>query len=388
MKKFFAIILFAVLFNPAFAQIEENMYQTDHMLKSENTGNLTFELDNLSFFKNNEWKGNFAKGYTLPGIWLQPKFTYQPLNNIKLEVGAHGLFYWGAGETAHVRPFIRAQVELLKGFNVVMGSIYGASNHKYNNALYNTELNLTADPQMGIQLLYDSERFSADGWVDWNNYIFPGDDEQEIFYAGISTKGWVTKKDSKFQMNIPIQVVFRHQGGEIDSVRAGIQTWLNAGTGISGSYQVSDTKFFRKISAEVMGFYFKQCAGEVLPVETGYGVNAWVAAEMKMLQVKAGYWWGKDFVSILGSPFFSCVSSCDPGFVYQSPSMLYAHVEFNKNFGKICSIGAEVDAFYHLSSKGNYIYSSALPEPQKSACSIAFGVYIRLNPSFLLKKFK
>jgi hypothetical protein len=47
MKKFFAIILFAVLFNPAFAQIEENMYQTDHMLKSENTGNLTFDIDCL-----------------------------------------------------------------------------------------------------------------------------------------------------------------------------------------------------------------------------------------------------------------------------------------------------------------------------------------------------
>lgn len=388
MKKLLTLFVFAFLCSNLFAQIEESLYKTDHKLKSENTGNLTFEIDNLSFFKNNEWEGNFDDGYTLPGIWLQPKFTYQPLKNVKFEAGAHGLFYWGAGETTHIRPFIRAQVELFKNFNLVMGSIYGAANHQYNNALYNPEYNLTADPQMGIQLLYNNKWIDVDGWVDWNNFIFRGDDEQEIFYAGISAKAWVKSGESKFKMNVPVQVVFRHQGGEIDNVDAGIQTWLNAGIGLSGSYEVSKTRFFRSISAEVMAFYFKQCAGKVLPIENGWGINAWAAANMKWMQVKLGYWKAKDFVSILGSPFFNTISICDPGFVYDAPSMLYGHIEFSKKFGNICSVGAEVDAYYHLASKGSYIYSSAPAEQQKSACSIAFGVYIRLNPAFLIKKFK
>lgn len=59
-------------------------------------GELSVEIDNLSFFKDDEYTGSFMKGYTLPGLWLQAKAVYYPLEMLKLEAGVHLQRFWGA----------------------------------------------------------------------------------------------------------------------------------------------------------------------------------------------------------------------------------------------------------------------------------------------------
>ena len=61
------------------AQRAEHVYRTDYHINPENDGALFFELDNISFFKNNEYAGSMMDGYTLPGLWVQPKLVYYPL---------------------------------------------------------------------------------------------------------------------------------------------------------------------------------------------------------------------------------------------------------------------------------------------------------------------
>lgn len=56
---------------------------------------LSVEFDNLSFFKDDEYTGSFMKGYTLPGLWLQAKAVYYPLEMLKLEAGVHLQRFWG-----------------------------------------------------------------------------------------------------------------------------------------------------------------------------------------------------------------------------------------------------------------------------------------------------
>ena len=92
------ILIPAMLFAAvtAKAQLTDELYRSDYKIDKDNKGSLFIELDNLSFFKDNEYSGNVMKGYSLPGFWLQPKVVYYPLENIKLELGAHLLKYWGA----------------------------------------------------------------------------------------------------------------------------------------------------------------------------------------------------------------------------------------------------------------------------------------------------
>ena len=174
------------------AQIADRVYKTDYHIDPEKARELSVELDNISFFKDNEYTGKFTKGYSLPGLWVQGKAVYYPLRNIKLEAGVHMLIYHGANKYpsmayqdiaywkgdqyqkgVHVLPYFRAQMALSDHVNIVLGNIYGASNHNLIEPLYNPELNLTCDPEAGLQLLYDSKAFDLDVWVNWQS-LFSG----------------------------------------------------------------------------------------------------------------------------------------------------------------------------------------------------------------------
>lgn len=80
------------------AQIADRVYKTDYHIDPEKARELSVELDNISFFKDNEYTGKFTKGYSLPGLWVQGKAVYYPLRNIKLEAGVHMLIYHGANK--------------------------------------------------------------------------------------------------------------------------------------------------------------------------------------------------------------------------------------------------------------------------------------------------
>ena len=51
-----------------YAQIPDRVFKTDFRIDPEKKGELSVEIDNLSFFKDDEYTGSFMKGYTLPGF--------------------------------------------------------------------------------------------------------------------------------------------------------------------------------------------------------------------------------------------------------------------------------------------------------------------------------
>ena len=96
------LVVFLV-FSASFLSLEAQDLATklvglDHQLSSDNTGVLAVDADALAFFKNNEFDGEQATGYTLPGFWLQPRLSYQPLDNVRLEAGFHAAVYDGANK--------------------------------------------------------------------------------------------------------------------------------------------------------------------------------------------------------------------------------------------------------------------------------------------------
>ena len=151
-----------------YAQIPDRVFKTDFRIDPEKKGELSVEFDNLSLFKDDEYTGAFMKGYTLPGLWLQAKAVYYPLEMLKLEAGVHLQRFWGANRYPnmayqdiahwkgdqyqkgfHALPWFRAQVALSDHVNIVLGDLYGAANHNLIEPLYNPELNMVAGPEMG-----------------------------------------------------------------------------------------------------------------------------------------------------------------------------------------------------------------------------------------------
>ena len=67
----------------ATAQTGVARYITDYQIDSLRTKELRLDIDNLFFFKNNEFGNSVMKGYTLPGAWINPKLSYILLPNVK-----------------------------------------------------------------------------------------------------------------------------------------------------------------------------------------------------------------------------------------------------------------------------------------------------------------
>ena len=374
--------------------MSSTVYGENPNLTKWKQGELFVEVNTLGFFRNNEYAGSVVNGYSLPGFWAQPKVGYYLLDNVKLELGAHLLRYWGTntypcfaysdisqwkgGEDQkgfHLLPWFRGHVKLSDRFQLVLGNIYGGVNHRLIEPLYNPELSMTADPEVGLQMLYNSPAFSLDAWMNWESFIFKNDVHQEAFSVGLSTRVNLNKPDSKYHFYIPAQAIVQHRGGEIDTLfTESVQTIMNSALGVGMDWHVGN-RFLKKIEVEVDAAAYYQQTGNLWVLGKGWGLGARVAFDIARFRFKGGYWRSDDFISLFGIPYYGSVSLSDKTLVFNAPQLMTLGAEYTHSLSESVSLGADFDLFQHF-------------HDGQSSTSFTFGVYLRLSPSFVLARFR
>lgn len=386
------------------AQTSVSRYMTEYQIDSLKKKELRLDIDNLFFFKNNEFGNSVMKGYTLPGAWINPKLSYVPLSNIKFEAGVYMLWYSGAYKYpnyayqdiakwkgvhyqngTHLLPYFRGQITL-GNFNFVLGNIYGGANHGLILPLYNPELNLTADPETGFQILYDTPRFHLDAWINWQSFIFDIDTHQESFIAGVTSDIKLNSPQSKWHWYVPIQMVAQHRGGEIDETETGVETFMNASLGVGLTRNLNREKLKRiNWEFDVLGYY--QQAGELWPFDKGLGWYAKMGADFEYLSVQAGAFTCNKFISLLGSPYFGAVSTRHKGGYYEgNPMTGFLTMDYSRTFAKLYSFGLKGELFYSIPGDLSGV-DVTMSQDSGKGMGVSVGAYFRLNLSFLLKKF-
>lgn len=402
---FIMSILMTLTVTSVKAQMDSLLFHENHIIDRNGKGELKFSFDNINFIRDNEYQGKLTKGYTLPGFWIQPTFSYQPLKNLKVEAGVYLLRYWGAnkypnlnysdiaewkGEQTqkgfHCLPVFRVQMALSGNFNIILGTLYGKNNHHLVEPLYNEELGLTADPEAGIQLLWNTRPMDFDMWVNWESFIFQNDYHQESFTFGLSTRFKANRPTARTHVYFPLQMLFQHRGGEInpDAESRKIKTWLNAAAGVGTDIHLRN-RFFTKLNLEAAATYFSQQSGDMLPFNKGYGIYAKATANIWRFRIQAGYWQCKDFITIFGNPLFGTISIHEEGLTYDSPKMINAGIEYSQSLGKGFSWGIHANIYNNLESDAHSKSQGWYKEG--NAMSLAAGLYLRINPSFILKRF-
>lgn len=385
------------------AQTESLLGKSNYQLDTCQTRKLNLEVTSISFFKDNEFAGDIMKGYTLPGLWIAPQITYQPLKNIRLEAGAHALIYhgtykypnyayrdiakWKGSEYqrgAHLLPLFRGQIAL-HNTNIIVGHLYGGENHNLILPLYNPELNLTADPENGLQVLFDNSHIHFDAWVNWESFIFENSTHQEAFIAGFSSRFNLTKPESKINVYIPLEGIAQHRGGEQDTATS-VQTLMNGAVGLGMRWNLNNRALkWLNFEADLMGYY--QQAGTIWPFGGGSAQILSAEAMFKYgIHLRADYFHANHFISMLGSPYFGAVSTKHPGARFcDHPQTFHLALDYSRSFGKNYAIGAKVETFY--THPGNMLSAEGVMTPGKSGLNTSFGFYLRIHPKFLLKKF-
>lgn len=401
-RKVVIILLIVCLATPTLqAQLTERICQTDYEINPDKAGELFIEVDNISFFKDNEFTGPVMKGYTLPGFWLQPKGIFFPLKNIKLELGLHALVYSGAYKYpnygyqdiaqwkgnqfqrgSHILPYFRAQLKL-SNLNLVWGNLYGGSNHNLIAPLYNPELNLTADPEMGFQLLYDIRPLHIDAWINWQSFIFRQDTHQEAFTVGLSSQVKFNTPASHTHFYMPVQMTIQHRGGEIDTLYTNsVQTLMNGSIGAGVTWN-PNRKYLRQVNLEanVLGYY--QQNGKLWPLGKGYACYIEARANITDdFRIEGGYFLGKDFISLFGIPYFGTVSTSNKDVTFDGMQTWHASVEYSRKFKQHYAMGVKADLYYSCPGKSKHPINGVADAA--NATNFSVGIYLRINPSFLI----
>ena len=402
-KAFCLCIALITTIHSIFAQVEKDVYTSNYLLDATKEKTLNLEIENLNFFQNNEYGGGVMKGYTLPGLWITPKLTYQPTSNLKLEAGIHALLYHGAykfpnyaytdipkwkgnqyQKGAHLLPHFSAQLAL-GNVNFILGSLHGASNHNLITPLYDPELTLTADPEMGFQILFDKPRFHLDVWVNWQSFIFDIDSHQEAFIVGLNTKYNFHKGESPWHGYLHLQGIIQHRGGEQDNTGE-VNTLMNGAFG-GGVTRKFEHKFFNSLNLEANFLGYFQQAGNLWPFNKGAGFYASTKLQMiKRLYLQAGYFVGHQFISILGLPYFGAVSTANGEGVFNDyPKTLHLAIDYSHAFSHQYAAGVKF-SIYHA-TPGKRTLANGNIETPTSSTNFAIGVYLKTDFAFLLKKF-
>lgn len=399
----FAGLVLSALATPLQAQVEEHLCAPTYQLDSTETRELRLEVDNLSFFKDNEFSGTVMKGYSLPGLWATPKLTYQPLEMLKVEAGIHALIYSGAYKFpnyayhdiarwkgsqyqrgAHVVPWFRAQLAL-RSVNLILGNLHGAVTHRLAQPLYDPELMLTADPEFGFQMLVDTRPVHLDAWINWESFIFEGDSHQEAFIVGLSSRIRLNRESARLHAYLPVQATIQHRGGEQDTA-ASVQTLCNGAAGVGVRWNVG-RRILRGVNVEALALGYTQQAGNIWPFRGGSALYA--KAELNFargLSFHAGYFRANRFITLLGSPYFGAVSTKVEGACYPDhPVTTHFGIDYSRNFGRRYSLGAKVETF--CNTPGRIRHADGSLSGTSTTWNTTFGIFLRINPSFLLKKF-
>lgn len=376
---------------------------SDPSIRVLETGDLAFTFDNLSFFKDNEFEGEHAKGYTLPGLWIQPRLTYQPTTALRFEAGFHATVFDGANKYpcyayhdigrwkghqyqsgAHLLPFFRAQAQIGR-VQFVFGDIFGGANHRVMEPLMNPEVNLTQDPEMGFQLLVDLPGYWLDAWVNWQSYIFEEDAHQEAFTVGLSQRLQFNAPSSPIHYYIPLNVLAQHRGGEQDVTDMGVQTLVNGGIGLGIVWNVGG-RVLRRMTGEASVLACWQQSGQLWPYNKGLAGSLSVDAELgKEFRLFGSLVASGQFVSLYGVPFYSTLSQKNEGGRFSHFVTPHFGFEWSHRFMEDYALGVKADV-YPLHA-GRLTLSDGQVLPAAFSNNFSFGVYLRMHPRFLLKRF-
>jgi hypothetical protein len=373
-KRFFYTILFLLGFLNLSLQAQQSnpFYCHYGNFKADAKEKLFFRLENLNFAKNNEYKGEFVKGATYIGYIATPKLIYYPTSDFRIEGGIRLHKYSGLTDFPASEPVFSIHYQANNKLSFILGTLNQDDNHHLHEALFEPERFYTDGAENGLQALFKSERFNFDTWINWEQFIFQNDPFQEAFTFGLTTDFRLNNPESSHSLSIPMQVLFTHKGGEIDSSDDRVQTIRHLGTGLVYK-RTFESYRIRNFNAEVLYFQFSDNSSfKEFVFDKGEGFHFRIGAETKYSNIKLGYWIGDKFNSSRGSALFQSMSVIDNNYIQKRREILTAKYRIQKSIAKGIILGGQVDTYLEMNSNHDFSY--------------AVSLFVKINGEFFLKK--
>jgi len=359
MKKITLVFIVSMLLSilKSDAQISNTLLENTIELNDSMQESVGLSIFSNTFFKNNEYFDNIAKGYTLFGTQLQTELAYIINKNIRIQAGVYARKDFGNDDFTKVAPVLSVKLQT-KGYSVIMGTLEGNVAHQLSEPLYDYERLILHPIENGLQIKVDKKKIWADTWINWEVQEYLNSTYQEQLSVGHSSKTILYQTKKGLQIKWPLQFLFTHTGGQIDLDTTPLKTLSNVATGILLQYQNPNPKgFIKSVTSENYITYFNELSPtKVLNFHEGRGLYANVNITSKYdIGVSSGYWSGKNYLSSRGGDLFKSEASIygQKGFTAPKRSLLFLRLLYQRRIFDALNVNVRFEPYFDLNQ--NYL---------------------------------
>ena len=303
---------------------------------------LALRIKSISFIKNNEYfnpissskfvmassrplfadKSKWIEGYTLIGFFFQPELIYSPSSRVIIRAGMHLLKYSGEDKFSITRPVFSTTLFFSENTSLTLGTLPGADRHGLFDPHFNSERMYSNYAEDGFQLLSTNDHIFTDTWLSWENYIFKGTSEREIFTFGESFLYKSMPLAGFLSFEVPIQFQFKHYGGQITNYPEHVETFFNLATGIRINFDIGEKRFGQ---AGIEYSYFRNSVIPDRPYTIiSHGNASWFGLNynFRSITLRSSYWKGHDFYAPNGNPIYASIMDFQSDYAIHSRRVL------------------------------------------------------------------
>lgn len=364
MKK--ALFLFALLIPViTLAQLDNRAFEQRMTINPADSNKLFLGVNALSFMRDNEYFGTTVEGYTLFGYQLNPYLSYHISKNVRLDAGVYAQKDFGNDEYSQVKPTFSLKIKQ-HNFNFIFGTLEGSLSHRLIEPLYDFERVMNNRLENGAQMLWMKDGLFLDAWIDWQKMIYANSTDPERLTAGISLNKTLFTFGNT-HVDLPLQVVVGHQGGQIDVVDNEVITRFNMAGGLT--LEGARTGFINGWGIKAYAASFSTNANSpVFDNGVGVYINPYVKTKVG-LTVMASYWNGDRYQSIQGSPLYASVNELYPNRIDEKRDFLMLRFLYDVKVTDGLTLSARAEPFYDS-------YAQEL--------EYSFGLYLNFSERFFL----
>ncbi len=351
MKKFFISIFVFLFVEVATGQEFRQVIFQDVFSTQPDSARILLNLDNINFLKNNEYFTPGYEGYTLTGYNLAPSVTYRFGPKVAVHGGFFAIKYNGIDQFTSLTPLFSAVVNI-RPLTLIFGNLN--QNHNLPEPVYGFERMLTSKPETGFQIKMEKDHYCLDTWVDWQNFIFRNDSTQERFVFGLDNLFKIQFGTTGFE--IPVNILMRHRGGQIDTCPANIQTIANCYTGLSIMNKwAKEHLFIQRLSA--YGLLYRDISpNPEMVVKKGYALYSAIDIQISEIEFHTGWFSGKQFFAPTGNQMFLSLSLQNEAMLEKNRNLLFSDISYCKSLSKGVFLLA-IGELYHDLYKAKIDYS-------------------------------
>ena len=358
------------------AQVDYPTFKSEIPINAADSQELSFNLYNFNYINNTEWFGNIPLSGTLFGYELIPEIEYQISPKLIIKGGLYLQKEFGRPHYTTVDPTFTIKYKA-KHSSFLIGTLEGNLNHGYIEPIYDYRLIINERLENGFQFKVDTKPYTHDFFINWRRAIHPGDTFKEEFDIGYVSKLNVINNE-KFNLALPIQMLYSHKGGQVDSLHTPLQSLVNFATGPSVTFKV-DHKLLKRIVFDNYYVNYKDISGEKLQAfKEGNGFLSHLLFDFKNVGIDMRYWNGEGYIGPRGMALFQSVSEKYPGLVEKHRELLIVSFIYDKEIFKNVNFDFRItpykDFIEHISSGTGLEYS--------------YEMYLKYALKFNLKKIK